>query len=100
MNRITREFLIEKGFIHRPSMIQESFEYVLQDTAKEDTWLGGMWHHYKSLSMSICNDKGEGEWYLFLREGDTEKRHEDNVVSLSRSIMWEHEVLDFLRLIE
>lgn len=99
MKKVTKEFLIEKGFKLVPSIIQDSFEYIMEDVNEESDWSDERFVHYRSCSMSLCNDKGEGEYYFFLREGSTTNRHEDTISSISRSILYEEEVLDLLRLL-
>ena len=99
---ITPEILEQHGFILRPNLIQDSYEYIIKDIVYEADGILSKTdlHEYKAMSASWCNDKGKGEYYLFLREGSTNKRHEDEVVSLTRELLYEQDLIDFKRLIK
>lgn len=99
--KLNPDIFKELNFIHRPNLIQDSYEFIIEDTVYESEFLGdSKVYHYKSMSVSWCNDKGLGEYYLFLREGSTDKRHEDEVVTLTRELLYEDDLKDFIRLIK
>jgi len=95
--KITPDILLQKGFIARPSLIQDSYELILIDTDEEDPLTpGGRYITYKSITLTVCNDKGKGEYYVFIREGSTAQRHEDEVNTITRNMLY---VDDLIKLI-
>lgn len=101
MNRkLTPEIFQEHGFILRPNLIQDSYEFIIDDENGVCTFTNSPFFNYKAMSASWCNDKGQGEYYLFLRQGSTDKRHEDEVVTLTRELLYEQDLIDFKRLIK
>lgn len=47
---------------------------------------------FKQLSLSICDDKGMGEYYVMYRDGHTRFRNEDDVVTLTRDTRCVHQL--------
>ena len=42
-------------------------------------------YNRKSISVTLCNDKGQGEYYVFFKD-------DDNVVTLTRNLMYVHQL--------
>jgi len=99
--KITPEILINLGFIHRPNLIQESWEYVLTDvifpkTFESDT----VGYAYRSISLAICNDKGKGEYYVFLRDGNSNIRHDDEIITITKNMIYKSELVQLLKILK
>lgn len=96
--KITEEGLINLGFIKHLSMIQDSFSLVFHDICDDDPFIPDRKYYYhKELSLSVCNDKGKGEYYVFIREGNTEKRCDDDIITITRNMLY---IEDLTKLIE
>ena len=84
------------GFKKILNLIQDSYIYVLTDSSEMDSTLKTPMFHYKALSLAWCNDLGKKEYYVFIREGTTNKRHEDDVITLSKSYQYIEQVQDLI----
>jgi hypothetical protein len=84
------------GFTHNKSLIQESFSYTIEDHHSHDDLLNSDFYHFKQLSLSLCNDYGKNEYYVFIREGYSNRREEDDVVTLSKNYQFIHQVKNLL----
>ncbi len=102
MKNLTSQSFIDKRFqVLSQNTIFESFNLVLEDiNIAPDEFDKLPCIRYRSISASVCNDKGKGEYYLFIREGETAQRHEDNVITLTRNLQYEEELDDFIRLLK
>jgi hypothetical protein len=99
--KITGKLLHELGFKHVPSLIQESYMLVLVDQTFTPDFPGATnLHHFKALSLSLCNDKGKGEYYAFLREGSSPDRNKDDVITLTRNMEYEEDLRELIRLLQ
>ena len=101
MEKITPDILTTKlGFVHVPNLIQDSYEYILENIDEENSFeRGTRYYRYKAISLAVCNDKGKGEYYVFIREGETNKRHEDQVISITRNMLYVKDLEDLLRVL-
>ena len=98
--KITEEALVKLGFVKIPSLIQESYSLVFHDIAEDDSWIpGSMYYYYKALSLAVCNDKGKGEFYVFLREGNTENRMDDDIISITRCMLYVEDLIELIHII-
>lgn len=84
------------GFTHHPNLIQDSFSYTIEDHHSHDDILNTEFYHFKQLSLALCNDHGKGEYYVFIREGYTDKRHEDDIITLNKNYRFIHQVKNLL----
>jgi len=99
--KITPDILLQKGFIERPSLIQHSYELILINTDEEDPFIPGARSiTYKSISLTECNDKGKGEYYVFIREGSTGQRHEDEVITITRNMLYVDDLIKLIHIIK
>lgn len=87
--KITNEILLELGFEEHFSPIQNSFNLVIEGRRRQ----------YKAVSLTICNDKGNGEYYLFVRQGETAIRHEDDVIVITNNMEFKEDLEQFLKII-
>jgi hypothetical protein len=89
---ITGTGLIKIGLRENTHLIQVSYSYILDNYKAFDDILKKDIFHYKEISLSLCNDTGKNEYYVFIREGDTNKRHEDVIITLSRNYQYIEQV--------
>lgn len=100
MTKITIEILENLGFILVPNLIQSSYMLILKDESElVGPIFGDSYYDFKALSVAVCNDKGLGEYYLFIRDGSTANRAEDEVICLTRNLLYEEDLKKFIRLI-
>lgn len=100
MKKITEEVLKTLGFVFVSNLIQNSWMLILKNEKIESEMFDTKTlYNFRAISVAECNDKGLGEYYLFLREGDTDKRHEDIVISLTRNLLYEGDLREFIRLL-
>jgi len=88
--------LIDLGFKKYESIIEPSYSYKLEDINEYDDILKKQHIHYKEISLMFCNDKGKGEYYVFIREGTTNDRLEDSIITISREYRFIHQVQNLL----
>lgn len=93
---LNKDRFLDLGFTYHENLIQDSFSYTLVDYKSFDTIVNKDMFHFKQLSLSLCNDRGKGEYYVFIREGDTDKRHEDDIITLNRNYRFVHQVQNLL----
>lgn len=97
MDKITPDILVNQlGFIHKPNLIQDSWELILENIDEQDEFINDRYYHYKSISLSMCNDKGKGEYYVFMREGQTNETHEDHTVTITRNMLYVEDLVKFI----
>jgi len=97
---LTDEWFIKLGFTKVHTLIQDSYELVLIDEVYVCEFTNLTTYSYKSISASMCNDKGLGEYYLFIRQGSTNKRHQDDIVSSSRNLLYVHTLQNWIQLLK
>lgn len=98
--KLTPEIIVGLGFKPAPNLIQESWTYIIKDVKLNPiTPIDNTLYHYKSLSVSPCNDKGNGEYYLFMREGTTESRIQDDLVCLTSNLLYKEDLETLLNII-
>ena len=99
--KITPDILLQKGFIVRPSIIQDSYEMILEDVDDEDPWIPGKrYYYYKAVSLAECNDKGKREYYVFLRQGSSNDRNDDEVVSVTRNMLYVDDLIKLIHILK
>lgn len=86
--KLTEGVLLDMGFKIHFSLIQNSFDLVLANRVD----------YHKSISLSVCNDKGQGEYYLMIREGKTNKRGDDDLVVVTRNMQYKEDLEEFIRI--
>lgn len=87
--KLTNEILLELGFKEHFSLIQNSFDLVLID--KLD--------YFKSLSLRLCNDKGHGEYYVFMRNGESPNRWKDEIVTITCNMQYKEDLEQLIRIV-
>jgi hypothetical protein len=90
--KINEQSLLEIGFVKNTSLIQDSFSYNILNHKSFCEINQKEFFHFKEVSLSICNDKGNQEYYCYVRDGYTENRLDDDVVCLSRNYQYIHQV--------
>lgn len=80
--RINELNLLALGFIKKPNIIQDIYELVLLNNKYDNLY------SYKSIILSECNDKGKGEYYCFIKQGETDDRYEDSIVTITNNMLY------------
>jgi len=96
--KITIEELDKLGFIVQQSRIQDSYRLILNDVRSTCPFTHDPYYYYREISLMLCNDKGKGEYYLFLREGETSNRDQDNVTTITRNMMYVEDLTSFINI--
>lgn len=96
--KLTEETITDLGFNTVKSCIQDSYLLILKDEKYKEDFLPEVTYSYKAISLSLCNDKGQGEFYLFLREGFTDDRTKDEIVTITRNLQYVEDLEEFIRL--
>lgn len=47
---------------------------------------------FKEIALSFCNDKGNGEYYFFMKQGNRNDIYSDAIVTLSSNINYVHQL--------
>jgi len=96
MTILTHEILDAMGF--RCLMQDNSYSIELENNHFPKSDEIPEIYSYREISVSKCNDKGKGEWYVFLREGETFRRSEDEIVTLTRTLLYKEDLEVIVRL--
>lgn len=92
MEKLTEEIFLQLGFTKHQTLIQNHFNLIIEQIWCDD------FLYYKEISCSLCNDKGLGEYYLFIREGNSNSRHEDDVVTITRKLIFKEDLEAIIKL--
>lgn len=87
--KLTPEILEKSGFkIFTPNYNILPTSYSL-DVKRFEKW-------YTQISIAECNDKGLGEFYLFLKQGqDDNNPGQDDIISLTSELLYVHELQNY-----
>lgn len=91
MDKITTDWLEnEMGFYRKPSLIQDSWAYVLYNGEFGKA----------ELTLAECNDKGLGEFYVFIHEFEVPQKKPGDLVSLGRNLVEKQDLIDLLTILK
>lgn len=103
MNTIlTYQDFIDLGFEYEPKasfLLQDGYKLILQDKGYNSLISSSLIYIYRALSITLCNDKSNGEYYLFLIDGQSNNRQEDSIVTITRNLLYKEDLIEFIRIL-
>lgn len=99
--KLTPEIFVQLGFNQHDTLIT-SFYLVIEDKVFHEPLRGDKAYYiYKAISCTLCNDKGNKEYYLMIREGSGDNnRFNDEIITVTRNLQYKEDLEQFINIVK